>query len=436
MQFSAFKQTIAKVFKQSFEPLFQLCSNAAWLLSAELLAKLSRIVTIVVLAKALTPVSYGTAMLALAFHDMLALFLRAGVGAQIIRCAPEKLSRYAANGATIQWGICLLLATAQFLLADFFASLYNSPDIAKLLKVMALIYLLYPIVSINIFLLQRENKMRWFSIRSGLCVTAENLSIAAFALAQGDIMAIAYGKLVFAVLWLGCFYFAPVKHYGFAFNKATLGELLKASGHLFNSESLRTARMHADTFIAGKLLPLELFGLYSFAKNAGVGLSQSLGNVFNSALYPFLCKLERSGELNNQQQKIYVFATLVGLIFVAQALMVPIYVPLIFDEKWFSVIPVVTVMCLVALPSVIVDSYCSFMRAQANYSDETRARLVCLLINLLMLALVMPSQPMSLAMTLLISSLLWCLAIYLMPASKQKSYSFVLSFTRRKSHEN
>lgn len=81
--------------KTQFNLVIELLSNAVWLLSAEFVAKISRIFTIVVLAAQLSPIFYGTAMLALAFHDVFALLLRAGVGSQIINCKQHQLKSFA-----------------------------------------------------------------------------------------------------------------------------------------------------------------------------------------------------------------------------------------------------------------------------------------------------------------------------------------------------
>jgi PST family polysaccharide transporter len=421
--------------KQCLAPVLQLFSNAMWLVGAELLAKVSRIATIVVLAVELTAISYGTAILALACHDMLAILLRAGAGAQIIRCDERDLPSYAKNGATIQWLICLTLASVQYFIADYIAAWYNSPDLALLLQVMAATYLFYPWVSIKVFLLQRANRMRQFSVRNGLCISIENISIALFALSGADFMAVAYGKIVFAIVWLLLFLRVPVKSYGLGFELSIFKILLRTSGQLLSSEFLRSLRLHADTFIAGKIMSPELFGLYSFAKNAGIGLSQSLSNVFNSALFPFLCKLKRAGTLLQHQRIIYFIALGVGMLFVVQALLVPFYVPIIFDEKWYSMMPVVTIMCLIALPAIIVDTYCSFERAKANFNHEVITRLTCLVISLFFLLICAPKQPMEFAIVMLCSSLLWCVGLYFSNYLREKSVSLHLFSNRGKSHE-
>jgi PST family polysaccharide transporter len=399
-------------FHKQFSSVFELLSNAFWLLSAELLAKISRIFTVVVLAAQLSATSYGTAMLALAFHDVFGLLLRAGVGSQIINCSSDKLAKYARNGIFIQWAICLFIAFTQFSSANYFAALYDNEKIATLLQIMATIYLLYPWVSIKVFLLQRENKMRWFSFRSGLCVIVENCTIAISALLGADILSVALGKVAFSVFWLLLFSVSPIKSYGVEFNFHVIKHMLKTSGKLFNTEFIRGIRLHADTFIAGKLLTPEMFGFYSFAKNAGVGLSLSISQVYIAALYPYLCKLERQGQLFCHYKKILLISLLVGFLFVAQALIAPIYVPLLFDNKWESTIPIISILCLAALPNLVLDIECCMQRVTAHYHRETMTRTVFLVISLAALLVVQPSEPMTFALVIFFSSLSCLIPVY------------------------
>jgi PST family polysaccharide transporter len=422
-------------FRTQFHSVIELLSNAAWLLSAEFIAKLSRIFTIVVLAAQLTPISYGTAMLALAFHDVFSLLLRAGVGSQLINCRLEQLSSFAKNGLIIQWMICLMIALGEWGLSDYISSLYENDSIADLLKIMALIYLFYPWVSIKIFLLQRENKMRWFSIRSGICVIFENITIAISALLGADIFSVAIGKIAFSLLWVLLFSFSPVKSHGLGFDLVVITKMLLTSGKLFNTEFLRGIRIHADTFIAGKLLTPELFGFYSFAKNAGVGLSQSISQVYIAALYPYLCKLERKKQLADKHKLVYLVSLFISLIFVVQAVLVPIYVPMLFDEKWLNTIPIITILCLAALPNLIIDVVCCFHRTTESYNNETITRLVCLFIGLTTLLTLSPDKPMDFAIVIFLSSIFCLLPIYLLNSTNHLYHNIRMLFYRRKPHE-
>ncbi|MDX2370106.1 MAG: hypothetical protein QNK36_17160, partial [Colwellia sp.] len=107
----------------------------------------------------------------------------------------------------------------------------------------------------------------------------------------------------------------------------------------------------------------------------------------------------------------------------------------IFDAKWHSTIPVATIMCLVALPTIIVETYCMFQRAKGSYTNETITRLACLVITVSMLGIFTPQQPMDFAIVLLFGSFLWCFALYFGPAIKTRVFILISLFNRRKSHE-
>jgi PST family polysaccharide transporter len=146
----------------------RLLNNTSWLMATEIAAKISRLLVILALAASLGVVEYGTVMLALACHEIFKLILRPSAGAQIIQCTEKQLPKYARNGAVLQWLVCIMLASAQALLATPISEFYDNPAISKMISLMAVVYLFYPIVSIKIFLIQRQGNMRFHSIRNGL----------------------------------------------------------------------------------------------------------------------------------------------------------------------------------------------------------------------------------------------------------------------------
>jgi PST family polysaccharide transporter len=291
----------------------RLLKNTSWLLATEIAAKVSRLLVILVLAASLGVVEYGTVMLALACHEIFKLILRSGAGAQIIQCSEKQLPQCARNGALLQWLACIFLASTQAGLASPIAGFYDNPSLTPLISLMAVVYLLYPLVSIKVFLVQRQGNMQFYSIRNANCIIAENISIALFAVLDCGIMSVVYGKWGFALLWLSLFYSAPVQNFGVGFQRSIFLKSTKTSGQLLSTELVRALRMKSDMLIGARLLSPELFGLNSFAKSAGVGLSQSINNAFNTALYPYLCNKHRSGQLNKHIPMVYLITCSVGL---------------------------------------------------------------------------------------------------------------------------
>ncbi|MFT4654022.1 MAG: O-antigen/teichoic acid export membrane protein [Kangiellaceae bacterium] len=391
----------------------RLLTNASWLLGTEIAAKFSRIFVILVLASQLSAVEYGTVMLALACHEVLKLVLRSGAGSQIVQCSDHQLPEFVKNGAVLQWLICLSLAGFQAAMAFPIAIFYDNSQLTEVLILMAGVYTLYPLVSVKVFLLHRASKMRYYSICNAVCILAENISIVLFAMVDFGIMSVVYGKWVFVVLWVCLFYFAPVKSYGLGFNKSIFLSLTKSSGHLFSTELVRALKLQLDVLIGARLLSPELFGIYSFAKSAGVGLSQSLNNAFNSALYPYLCNKYRQNTLPNYILRIYTFTALIAFTFVLQAIAVPFYVPILFEQQWQQSYSTVAFLCCAALPAIFIDTHCNILRAKAQYQYEMYVRILCLVISAAGLFFINANTPVNFALSVLLMSSICLLVLFL-----------------------
>jgi PST family polysaccharide transporter len=389
----------------------RLINNISWLLLTEVAAKISRIAVIFTLAAHLIAIEYGTVMLALACHEIFKLVLRSGAGAQIIQCSDALLPSYAKNGALIQWLVCLILACSQAGLALPIAHFYGNPELFKLLALMAIVYLFYPIVSVKVFLLQRANNMRFYSIRNALCIFTENISIAVFAILDCGIFSVVYGKWVFVTLWVALFYVSPVQHFGLGFQAKVFGKLCKTSGQLVSTELVRALRMQLDMLIGARLLSPEMFGLYSFAKSAGVGLSQSINNAFSAAIYPYLCDKYRQKKMTKTIPLVYMITSSIGAVFLLQAIMVPVYLPLLFSQEWQQDHLVVILLCIAAIPAIYIDTLCNLFRAQAAYKKELYVRLFCLLVSTVGLLAIGASDPENFAFSILASSLFWLVAL-------------------------
>tara|TARA_B110000503_G_scaffold142548_1_gene239695 strand:- start:766 stop:2040 length:1275 start_codon:yes stop_codon:yes gene_type:complete len=412
----------------------RLLSNVSWLLGSEIAAKFSRLFVILILAAQLSAIEYGTIMLALACHEVLKLVLRSGAGSQIVQCNEHQLPEFVRNGALLQWLICLSLAAFQVASAFPIAIFYDNSQLTELLILMAFAYIPYPLVSVKVFLLHRASKMRYYSICNALCIFAENISIGLFALFDFGIMSVVYGKWVFVILWVSLFYFAPVKNYGIGFNKPIFLSLIKSSGQLLSTELIRALRLQLDVLVGARLLSPELFGIYSFAKSAGVGLSQSLNNAFNSGLYPYLCNKYRQDTLSDFTLKIYVFTSFIAFTFVLQAIAVPFYVPILFEQQWQQSYSTVAFLCCSAIPAIFIDTHCNISRAKAEYQYEMYVRIFCLITSATGLLLFNAKTPADFALSVLIMSAV-CLLVLLI----QRCFSCrisIIKFLSLRSHSN
>ena len=345
---------------------------------SEAAARASRLLAVIILAATLSTSEYGIAMLALAWHEIVRLLNRVGTGAKVVQCESNNYLKVAGNCYSLNWLIALLVAALQFSSAPFIAQYYSSPNLAPLLKVMALSYLLYPAVAIKVALLQRDNRFRHIGLVSAAAIAGDNLTTAFLALQGFGLYSVAYAKVVAALIWCIGFYPANTPKFIPRFQPNVIASLLQFSLPVLFSDSIRTLRQQIDILLAGHILSPEYFGIYSFAKSAGVGFAISVNNAFTSAIYPRLAEAQRTNTLALQLWYVTVAAGFLCLIFVTQSFAAEIYIPLLFDAPFSSAASIVSILCLSAIPMLAADIYSLSLRVQYRLGGEFMFQLVFL----------------------------------------------------------
>lgn len=384
-----------------------LLGNLSWMMVAEILSRLSRFVTLFVLAASFSSAQYGTVMLALLCHDLLRVFTRLGAGAKIIQCKDEVVMGVSANAATLQWAVAFLVAFSQILLAPVLAQFYGNPDLEVLLRTMAVAHVIYPMVTVKVFQLQRANRMRYFGIASGSCIAFENLLVALLVFLDANMMMVAYTKIAAAVFWVMLFYPAVSSSVGLAWNNHIMKELLSFAGKVLGSELVKAFRGQADSLFAARLLSPELFGVYSFAKSASLGISQSFSTAYLSALYPYLCQQRRNNNWHKGLRYAAIATVVIMLGYLLQALLAPWYIELLFGDRWVEAISVAVLMCLAAIPVLFADTLSTLWRIQNKVGLELIYTAICAGLLAGALLLFQPQTCLHIVWLMLTVSVIW-----------------------------
>jgi O-antigen/teichoic acid export membrane protein len=128
---------------------------------------------------------------------------------------------------------------------------------------------------------------------------------------------------------------------------------------------------------------------------------------------------------------VYLITCAVGTLFLIQALLVPIYVPLLFNQVWQQNHIIVMLLCVSALPALLIDTQCNILRAKAHYQKELYVRLFCLIISVVGLLAVQATTPTNFALTILACSSVWLMT--LIPWHKFEHIFTSLLFSRSNS---
>lgn len=379
--------------------------NIGWLALSEMGVRVTRLITAVVLARTMDATLFGLAALVLTINELIRVFNRNGIGAKIIECADTELDAITNTAYRLNWIFCGSLFIIQCLIAYPLASFYEQPSLVPMLQMLSLTYLLMPFGMVQASLVQREQRFKQAALIDGGQVAIDNIITAILAVFGFGAWAIVLPKFLTSPIWvLGYRHvlkWAPtgkIKRFDLA------KDVLKFGKYYLSIEVLKTARLNIDNLIIARFLGIEALGIYYFARNAGLGFSLTLINAINTALYPNLCAISDDvsalkQRFNSNLKKIAMIALpLISL----QAGLAFIYVPIVFGEQWISAIPILSLLCLSALPRPLAESASALALATGRINIDFNWNILFTILFIVTVSIAATESLLAVALTILI----------------------------------
>ena len=363
---------------------------------AQLSVRVSRLAATVILSRLLNSEDFGLAAIVLTVYELVALFTRNGISAKVVQASPSDVARVAQTAYQMTWIICAGLAIAQALIAIPVAWVYHDMRLATPIALMGLIYFATPLCNIQGAFQQREGRLGRIALAGGVQVTVDNILTATLALCGFGMWAIILPKLLVAPIWIGFVRYGhswrPAR---FEFNgPGFLGwrDIARFSRHVVGVELMTTFQANVDNLLVGYFLGVQALGVYYFAFNAGLGITLGLVTAFGAAVYPHLCEVrsDRDALTHRFWDAVRKLGFIVAPLVLAQTLLAPIYVPLVFGAKWVPAIPVLMIICLSALARPFATTCSQLLKAVGRPDIELRWQAA--LSTILTIALIIGAQ--------------------------------------------
>lgn len=343
-------QKLLSRFKQKLSSQF--VKNVGWLAGAELLNRVFRLATTVVLARSLSAYDYGLVAIVfttIEFANMLTL--RGGIGSKLVQADESELELLANTAYWLNWLICGSIFVLQCLAAFPIAWFYKNNQVVLPICLVATVYLIMPISLVQTSLIQRRNQLKIFAIANAIAALIGSGLTVCFALLGWGAWAVVAPFVLTAPIWSIVY----LKHCAWRpHGKVTLArwqDLILFAKNIVGVELLDKVRANLDYLLIGRFLGVEALGIYYFAFNAGLGISLSIMGSIWTALFPHLCEARDSLKLLKEKyfSSLKTIATFFVPFVLFQTLAAPFYVPIIFSQKWASAIPILMLICLSAL---------------------------------------------------------------------------------------
>ena len=325
--------------------------NLSSMALAQIAIRGTRLLTVIVLTRMLSPADYGGAAVVMTTYELILPMIRNGLDAAVVRAAPERVEALANAAYWLFWLICAGLALLHLAVSVPVALSFGNLHLALPIALMGLIHLIMPLCNMQVAMLQRDSRVGRMARASAIQLVTENGLSAAFAVAGFGLWSIVLPKLIVAPMWVIMIRSAHAWRPQGGLHREYWPELLRFSRHIVGLEFLTTIQGNIDNVLVGYFLGVEALGIYYFAFNAGIGIILGLLNSFAIAVYPHLCAVlgDRVQLAKRFRQTLKLLGVIVVPMVLVQAALAPVYVPIVFGERWRVGIPVLMLVCLSAL---------------------------------------------------------------------------------------
>jgi len=300
----------------------------------------------IILARLLSPSEIGIYSIAAVLTGLAQVFRDLGTGQLLV--ARRKLSAVEQRALltisiAMGWSLALLVAV----LAEPLAAFYRQPELEKVLRILALNFVLVPFSSQATAMLRREMRAgALLAVSASYCATHFVATIAMAAIGLGP-CALAWGSC--AATFAGLLAALVRQPAGMAWRPGWLGvrALVRPGALAVTGNAIDEIGVVAPDLVAGKLLGVEEVALLGKAQSVLSLFNQAVTSAVSPVVFPLFAQQAREGG-DPLQAYISAAACMTALswpFFLFAGLFAEPIVALLYGHQWQGCVPLIRIMC-------------------------------------------------------------------------------------------
>ena len=329
--------------------------------ASEVASKASRLLVVVAVARTLDLKEIGIAATAMAAGDILKALTENGVGQKIMAAKDRELASVCATANRIFWVWCTGLFILQASIAAGYYLTGGSITLTMLILLLGLEYLFMPAGLVNVALAMRAGKLKQTASIAGAQTVSANLISVLMVLVWPSAIAMILPRVLSAPIWLISVRRLQPWKIDVSCGRAPLAPFIRYGRAVLGVELVKALRLQADKVVVGMTMGAEALGLYFMAFNAGLSLSNSFTVAFSTVLFPHLT--QTTNRISALRNSMLVGVGFISPVVILQAMAAPIYVPMLLGDKWSEISGIVSILCLIAIPTTIWTAASGWLRA-------------------------------------------------------------------------
>lgn len=327
-----------------------LLRGSIWTIAAYSVSNVLRLVTNIVLARLLTPDMFGIMLIVYSLRTGIELITDVGIGQNIIYNKNAENPDFYNTAWTLQLIRSTVLWLAFMAAAGPMARFYQSPILSIVVPATAFTIILGGLSSVGRTLVQKRLQIVKLNAFDTLMTLVSSVTVILLAYLNPTIWALVLGNLISSAVATVASYFllSDVKQ-RLHLSKEFVGQILHFGKWIFISSIVYFLSTYIDRLYLGKVVPLELLGIYGIARS----ISDLAGNLVlrlgNVVLFPFIASHSQSprAELRGQLASIRaMFLLLAGIGFSLFVVTADLAIKILYDQRYHAatwILPVLVI---------------------------------------------------------------------------------------------
>lgn len=325
-------------------------SSVAWLTGQTWVVKVGGFVTIVILARVLTPTDFGLVAVAMTVVPVVYLLSDLGFGTYLMQAS--------AAGATVVstafWYSALsglLLAGGLVATAPLLELIFGVPGVAAVIAAMSPAVVFASLAAVPIALLRRALRFRALALQAAVAAVAAQIVAILLALAGAGVWALVAQVCVAQAVTALAAWIAAAWHPSWRFSPHDFRTMFTFGTKVVGVNVIAMARQWAENAIITNVLGAAALGQLSIAQR----LVQTGQEVAGAAIAPVSTvvfsrvrddrpRLERGYDRALGLSMLVITPAMTGILVTA-----PLLVPLLFGPQWTAAIPVAQALAVAAV---------------------------------------------------------------------------------------
>ena len=334
---------------------------------AEMVTRVVRVGTIIVIARQVSPAIMGTVALALSLFELIRVLTNAGIGQRIIAAQEQDLDATCNQASRLFWLWCGGVALFQLSVSGILYFHFAMDDIAMMLAVLSGVYVVMPGGLVQVFLLMREGRMATTARISATQTLTDHVLTLILVLIWPSAWAIVLPKLLTSPLWLGLVRRARAWRPNPAAGLMPVSHFREFGTGVLIAELVNVGRQQLDKLVVGAVFGAKALGLYYFAFNAGLGITTSFVSALGTVLFPYICGgKDYAARLLRCRHGMLLALCVFSPVLAAQIGLAHVYVPIVFGPQWAVGAPLVSILGIGAVPMVLAAIATAWLRVEGR----------------------------------------------------------------------